>query len=243
NRVSRTQYQYTLEEADARELSGWAPRLLERLRALPELRDVASDQQDRGLQAALVIDRDTASRLGVLPQVIDDTLYDAFGQRQVSTIFTQLNQYHVVLEVDPRYQQDPETLKSIYVKSASGSQVPLSAFSRFATRTAPLAVNHQGQFSSVTLSFNLAPGVSLGHAVRAIQGVERQIGLPPSIRPSFQGTAQAFQASLSTQPLLILAALITVYIVLGVLYESYIHPITILSTLPSAGVGAILALL
>jgi len=243
NRVSRTQYQYTLEDADARELSDWAPRLLERLRALPELRDVASDQQDRGLQAALVIDRDTASRLGVLPQVIDDTLYDAFGQRQVSTIFTQLNQYHVVLEVAPPFQQDPEALKSIYVKSVSGSQVPLSAFSRFATGPAPLAISHQGQFAAVTLSFNLAPGTSLGHAVAAIQQAERQIGLPPSIRASFQGTAQAFQASLGTQPLLILAALITVYIVLGVLYESYIHPITILSTLPSAGVGAILALL
>ncbi len=243
NRVSRTQYQYTLEDADSRELADWAPRLLDNLRGLPELRDVASDQQDRGLQASLVIDRDTASRLGVLPQVIDDTLYDAFGQRQVSTIFTQLNQYHVVLEVAPRFQQDPDALKSIYVKSTSGAQVPLSAFSRFTTGPASLAINHQGQFSSVTLSFNLAPGVSLGHAVAAIQSAERQIGLPPSIRASFQGTAQAFQASLGTQPLLILAALITVYIVLGVLYESYIHPITILSTLPSAGVGAILALL
>jgi multidrug efflux pump len=243
NRVSRTQYQYTLEDADARELAEWAPRLVEKLRALPELRDVASDQQDRGLQASLVIDRDTASRLGVLPQVIDDTLYDAFGQRQVSTIFTQLNQYHVVLEVAPRFQDNPDALKSIYVKSSTSAQVPLSAFTRYTTGPSPLAINHQGQFASVTLSFNLAHGASLGHAVTAIQAAERQIGLPPSIRASFQGTAQAFQASLSTQPLLILAALITVYIVLGVLYESYIHPITILSTLPSAGVGAILALL
>jgi multidrug efflux pump len=204
---------------------------------------VASDQQDGGLMASLVIDRDLASRLAILPQAIDDTLYDAFGQRQVSTIFTQLNQYHVVLEVAPRFQQDPEALKSIYVKSASGAQVPLSAFTRLAPGAAPLAINHQGQFSAVTLSFNLAPGVSLGHAVTAIRGAERAIGLPPSIRAGFQGTAQAFQASLANEPLLILAALITVFIVLGVLYESYIHPVTILSTLPSAGVGAILALL
>ena len=243
NRVSRTQYQYSLEDADARELAEWAPRLVERLRGLTELRDVASDQQDGGLMASLVIDRDLASRLAILPQAIDDTLYYAFGQRQVSTIFTQLNQYHVVLEVAPRFQQDPEALKSIYVKSASGAQVPLSAFTRLAPSTAPLAINHQGQFSAVTLSFNLAPGVSLGHAVTAIRGAEGAIGLPPSIRASFQGTAQAFQASLANEPLLILAALITVYIVLGVLYESYIHPVTILSTLPSAGVGAILALL
>jgi multidrug efflux pump len=243
NRVSRTQYQYSLEDADARELSEWAPRLLDRLKTLPELRDVASDQSDRGLQASLVIDRDTAARLGVLPQAIDDTLYDAFGQRQVSTIFTQLNQYHVILEVAPQFQQDPEALKLIYVKSSTGAQVPLSAFTRYAPAHAPLAINHQGQFSSVTLSFNLAPDISLGHAVAAIRRAEREIGLPPSIRANFQGTAQAFQAALANQPLLILAALITVYIVLGVLYESYIHPVTILSTLPSAGVGAILALL
>ena len=242
NRVSRTQYQYTLEDADARELSEWTPRLMARLKELPELRDVASDQQPGGLQAMLDIDRDTASRLGIVPQLIDDTLYDAFGQRQVSTIYTQLNQYHVVLEVLPAFQDNPEALKSIYVKSAAGAQVPLSTFTRFVPGSAPLAVNHQGQFPSVTLSFNLAPGVSLGHAVTAIKAAEQQIGLPASIRASFQGTAQAFQASLATQPLLILAALITVYIVLGVLSESYIHPVTILSTLPSAGVGAILAL-
>jgi len=190
-----------------------------------------------------VIDRDTASRLGVLPQAIDDTLYDAFGQRQVSTIFTQLNQYHVILEVAPRFQQDPEALKILYVKSSTGTQVPLSALSRYERDSAPLAINHQGQFPAVTLSFNLAPGASLGEAVRAIQDAEREIGFPASIHAGFQGTAQAFQASLANQPLLILAAIITVYIVLGVLYESYIHPITILSTLPSAGVGAILALL
>jgi multidrug efflux pump len=243
NRVSRTQYQYSLEDADARELAEWTPRLLEKLRARPELADVASDQQDGGLRSHLVIDRDTAARFGIVPQAIDDTLYDAFGQRPVSTIFTQLNQYRVILEVAPRFQQDPESLKVIYVKSPSGAQVPLSAFTSVSRGLAPLAVNHQGQFPSVTLSFNLAPGVGLGHAVDAIKAAEREIGLPPSIRAAFQGTAQAFQASLANQPLLILAALVTVYIVLGVLYESYIHPITILSTLPSAGVGAILALL
>jgi multidrug efflux pump len=175
--------------------------------------------------------------------VIDDTLYDAFGQRQVSTIFTQLNQYHVVLEVAPEFQDSPEALKAIYVKSSTGAQVPLSAFTHFEPTTAPLAINHQGQFPSVTLSFNLAPGISLGAAIKAIQTAEREIGLPPAVRASFQGTAQAFQASLANEPLLILAAVITVYIVLGILYESYIHPVTILSTLPSAGVGAILALL
>jgi multidrug efflux pump len=243
DRVSRTQYQYSLEDADARELAEWTPRLIDKLKTLPELRDVASDQQSGGLLASLVIDRDTASRLGIAPQAIDDTLYDAFGQRQVSTIFTQLNQYRVVLEVAPRFQQDPGALKSIYVKSVTGTQVPLSAFTHLETGHAPLAVNHQGQFPAVTLSFNLAPGVALGHAVDAIRAAERQINLPVSIRASFQGTAQAFQASLANEPLLILAAIITVYIVLGVLYESYIHPVTILSTLPSAGVGAILALL
>jgi len=243
DRISRTQYQYSVECADPNELHAWTPRLLEKLQALPELRDVASDQQNGGLQASLVIDRDTASRLGVTPQMIDDTLYDAFGQRQVSTIFTQLNQYHVVLEVKPHYQQSPESLKDIYVRSATGAQVPLSTFTHLEPTTTALAVNHQGQFPSVTLSFNLAPGVALGDAVTAIEAAERQIGLPASIRASFQGTAQVFQSSLANEPLLILAALVTVYIVLGVLYESYIHPLTILSTLPSAGVGAILALL
>jgi len=243
NRVSRTQYQYSLEDADAAELAEWTPKLVSRLRDRPELHDVATDQQNRGLQAALVIDRDTASRLGVLPQTVDDTLYDAFGQRQVSTIFTQLNQYRVVLEVAPQFQQDPEALKSIYVRSTTGATVPLSAFTHFESAFTPLAINHQGQFPVVTVSFNLAPGASLSHAVAAIREAEAEIGLPRSIRATFQGTARAFQASLATQPFLIVAALITVYIVLGVLYESYIHPLTILSTLPSAGVGAIFALL
>jgi multidrug efflux pump len=243
NRVSRTQYQYSIEDADARELSEWAPRLAAKLKTLPQLRDVATDQQDRGLQANLVIDRDTAARLGVVPAAIDNTLYDAFGQRHVSTMFTQLNQYHVVLEVEPRFRQNPDALKHIYVRSSNGVPVPLAAFTHFEERSAALAVNHQGQFAAVTLSFNLAPGVSLGRAVDAIQAAERQIDLPASVHPSFQGMAQVFQSSLANEPLLILAAVVTVYIVLGVLYESYIHPVTILSTLPSAGVGALLALL
>jgi multidrug efflux pump len=243
DRVSRTQFQYSLEDADAAELNEWAARIVNRLQQLPQLRDVASDQQNSGLKAELVIDRDTAARFGILPQAIDDTLYDAFGQRQVSTIFTQLNQYHVVLEVGPQFQDDPTDLTKIYVKSVTGTQVPLSAFSRFQTSQATLAINHQGQFPVVTISFNLAPGESLGNATKAIAEAEREIGMPASIHPSFQGTAAAFQTSLSSEPWLILAALVTVYIVLGVLYESYIHPVTILSTLPSAGVGAILALI
>jgi len=243
DRVSRTQFQYSLEDADAEELNAWAPQLLERLRSARELRDIASDQQNRGLRAEVAIDRDTASRLGVPLQTIDDTLYDAFGQRLVSTIFTQLNQYHVVLEVDPSYGQTPESLQNIYVRSNSGTQVPLSAFTQIRQSNAPLAINHQGQFPVVTLSFNLAPGISLGDATRAIEDAEREIGLPASIHASFQGTAAAFRNSLSSEPLLILAAVIAVYIVLGVLYESYIHPLTILSSLPSAGVGAILALM
>ena len=243
SRVSRTQYQYSMEDADVNELAAWAPRLLQKLQAAPALRDVASDSQNNGLEANLVIDRDTASRLGILPQAIDDTLYDAFGQRQVSTMFTQLNQYHVVLEVDPSFQASPDDLKHIYVKSNTGAQVPLSTFTHFEQRNSPLAINHQGQFPVVTLSFNLAPGVSLGEATQAIEQAQQEINLPRSIVTSFQGTAAAFHNSLSTEPWLILAAIITVYIVLGVLYESYIHPLTILSTLPSAGVGAILALL
>src|SRR5271155_2685605 len=243
DRVSRTEYQYTIEDADSKELAQWAPRLVDTFKSLPQLRDVATDQLDGGLETNVVIDRDTAARLGILPAAIDNTLYDAFGQRQVSTIFTQLNQYHVVLEVDPRFQQNPDSLKDIYVKSSNGTQVPLAAFTHLEQKSAPLAVNHQGQFPVVTLSFNLAPGSSLGDAVDAIKKAEKEINLPLSVHPSFQGMAQAFQASLANEPLLILAALITVYIVLGVLYESYIHPITILSTLPSAGVGAILALL
>ncbi|HEY7096045.1 MAG TPA: MdtB/MuxB family multidrug efflux RND transporter permease subunit [Terriglobales bacterium] len=243
SRVSRTQFQYSMEDVDAQELASWSRRLLTRLQQMPELRDVASDQQNNGLRADLVIDRDSASRLGILPQAIDDTLYDAFGQRQVSTIFTQLNQYHVILEVDPQFRQNPDALKNIYVKSSSGTQVPLSSFSHFEHKNATLAINHLGQFPVVTLSFNLAPGVSLGDATRAIDEAEREINLPASIHTSFQGTAAAFRNSLSSEPWLILAAVITVYIVLGVLYESYIHPVTILSTLPSAGVGAILALI
>ena len=243
DRVSRTQFQYALEDTDANELNDWAGRIVNRLRQQPELRDVASDQQNGGLKADLVIDRDTAGRLGILPQAIDDTLYDAFGQRQVSTIFTQLNQYHVVLEADPQFQDDPTDLKSIYVKSTTGAQVPLAAFSHFEIAKTPLAINHQGQFPVVTISFNLAPGESLGKATKVISQVEQDLGMPASIHPSFQGTAAAFQNSLASEPWLILAALITVYIVLGVLYESYIHPVTILSTLPSAGVGAILALI
>ncbi len=278
SRVSRTQYQYSMEDADATELATWSQQLLQKLQGIPQLRDVASDQQNNGLQANLVIDRDTASRLGILPQAIDDTLYDAFGQRQVSTMFTQLNQYHVVLEVSPQFKLTPDALKDIYVKSSTGvtaagtsavgttgnatptsantagtststaatgnsSQVPLSAFTHIEMQNAPLAINHQGQFPVVNLSFNLAPGVSLGDATKAIEQAEAEINLPKSINTGFQGTAAAFHNSLSSEPWLILAAIITVYIVLGVLYESYIHPITILSTLPSAGVGAILALL
>jgi multidrug efflux pump len=243
DRVSRTQFQYSLEDADANELNDWSARILAKLRKQPELRDVASDQQNGGMKADLVIDRDTAARFGILPQAIDDTLYDAFGQRQVSTIFTQLNQYHVILEVGPQFQDDPTDLSHIYVKSVSGQQVPLSSFSHFETSHTPLAINHQGQFPVVTISFNLAPGESLGKATKVIAAAEQEMGMPPSIHTSFQGTAAAFQNSLGSEPWLILAALITVYIVLGVLYESYIHPLTILSTLPSAGVGAILALI
>jgi multidrug efflux pump len=243
DRVSRTQYQYSIEDADANELNAFTPKLLAQLATKPQLRDLATDQQNSGLQADLVIDRDTASRLGILPQQIDDTLYDAFGQRQVSTMFTQLNQYHVVLEVAPSFQQNPDSLKSIYVHSNTGSQVPLSAFSHFEHSSTPLAINHQGQFPVVTISFDLGSGYSLGDATKAIEQAESESGMPPSIHASFQGTAAAFRNSLSSEPLLILAAVVAVYIVLGVLYESYIHPITILSTLPSAGVGAIFALL
>ncbi len=243
DRVSRTQYQYTLEDADPEELRRWAPTFVEALQALPELRDVGSDQQDRGLASLLLIDRSTASRLGITPQLIVDTLYDAFGQRQVSTMFTQLNQYRVVLEVMPEFQSGPQALQFLDLRSSTGGQVPLDVFTRFSETTTPLAINRQGQFPAVTLSFNLAPGISLGDAVTAIEQAALAIGLPPSIRGSFQGTALAFQASLGNETWLILAALVTVYIVLGILYESYIHPLTILSTLPSAGVGALLALM
>jgi multidrug efflux pump len=309
DRVSRTQFQYTLEDPDPNELNRWTQRFVEKLKQLPQLRDVATDQQTSGLAASLVIDRQTASRLGISPQMIDETLYDAFGQRQVSTLYTQLNQYHVILETMPDFQKDPAKLQDIYVRSAATSQsasgssvpsgasaspsnsssgvtsngvvtvgssstssnttgptgtnsnantgssnpsantalngaaVPLSAFTHFESRSAPLSVNHQGQFPVVTISFNLAPDASLGEATKAIEQVQKEIKMPLSIQSAFQGTAASFQASLANEPILILAALITVYIVLGVLYESYIHPITILSTLPSAGVGAILALM
>jgi multidrug efflux pump len=243
DRVSRTQFQYSLEDVDAKELAYWTPRFIDKLKSLPELRDVASDQLNQGLVASITIDRDSAARLGVLPSDIDNTLYDAFGQRQVSTIFTQLNQYHVVMEVDPQFQQNPDSLKDIYVKSSNGTQVPLSAFTRFDPGDSALALNHQGQFPVVTLSFNLAPNGALGDAVNAINLAKQELNMPPSVQATFQGTAAAFLRSLGNEPILILAALVTVYIVLGILYESYIHPITILSTLPSAGVGAILALL
>jgi len=298
DRVSRTQFQYTLEDANVDELNTVAPQMLEKLRALPELRDVASDQQSLGLRAKVMFDRDTAARLGITPSSIDQTLYDAYGQRQVSTMFTQLNQYHVVLEVAPSFQRNPGDLRDLFIRTGMGAsatsaglvaggsttglstgptssataaanslantpgaaggstsiigsstafpnagQVPLSAFTHVETTTVPITVNHQGQFPVVTLSFNLAPGASLGDAVKAVNKVKDDIGMPASVQAAFQGTAQAFQASLANEPVLIAAALITVYIVLGVLYESYIHPVTILSTLPSAGVGALLALI
>ncbi len=295
DRVSRTEFQYTLEDPDPRELNHWTALLMAKLKTIPELRDLATDQQTSGLAASLVIDRVTASRMGITPQAVDQMLYDAFGQRQVSTMYTQLNQYHIVLEAQPEFQKNPAKLQDIYVRSAlastalttgssgtvtattasgnsassaapspsaspntaassgsanpsavatmNGAAVPLSAFTRFEMTSSPLSVNHQGQFPVVTISFNLAPGSSLGDATKAIDAAQRDIKMPLSVQSAFQGTAASFQASLSNEPLLILAALITVYIVLGVLYESYIHPITILSTLPSAGVGAILALL
>jgi multidrug efflux pump len=242
-RQSNAQYQYTLQGEDLNELNTWAPQLLAKMRGLQELRDVSTDQQDKGLQARLVIDRDTASRLGVAAQDIDNALYDAFGQRQVSTMYRPLNQYHVVMEVAPQFQQTTEALQNIYLRSSSGAPIPLAAFTHFTPSNIPLAVNHQSQFPSVTISFNLAPGISLGQATLAINNAEQSIGFPSTIQASFQGTAAAFQDSLSSELVLIITALITVYIVLGMLYESYIHPITILSTIPSAGVGALLALL
>ena len=242
-RYGNAQYQYTLQSSNLDDLNNWAPRLLQKLRTLPELADQNSDQQDKGLQAKLVIDRDTASRMGITPQTLDNALYDAFGQRQVSTMYRPLNQYHVVMEVASQFQQTPEALQNIYLRATNGNPVPLAAFTHYEPSNTPLAVNHQGQMPSVTISFNLAPGVSLGQATKAIEDAERAIGFPPTIQASFQGTAAAFKDSLSSEPILILTALIAVYVVLGMLYESYIHPITILSTLPSAGVGALLALL
>ena len=242
-RSTRTQYQYALQDANLDELNSWAPKVVARLKKLPELKDVATDQQTAGLQLNVDIDRDTASRMGISMQLIDDTLYDAFGQRQVATTFTQINQYRVVMEVLPEFLTRPDALDKLFVSSALGGQVPLSTFVHTKTSPTSLSINHQGQFPAVTISFNLAPNIALGQAVDAVHRAESEIGLPASIHASFQGSAQAFLASLSSEPLLILAALIAVYIVLGVLYESLIHPITILSTLPSAGVGALLALM
>ena len=242
-RYGNAQYQYTLQSPNIDELNSWAPRLLQKMRQLPQLRDQNSDQQDKGLQARLVIDRDTASRLGITPQTLDNALYDAFGQRQVSTMYLPLNQYHVVMEVADQFQQTPEGLQNIYLRATNGSAIPLAAFTHFEPWNTPLAVNHQGQVPSVTISFNLAPGVSLGEATDAIENAERSIGFPPAITASFQGTAAAFQDSKSNMLILIITALGAVYIVLGMLYESYMHPITILSTIPSAGLGALLALI
>jgi len=245
-RLSNAQFQYTLQGDTLAQLLEWAPRVLEGMKKIPGLLDVNTDLQNKGLQAGLVIDRDTASRLGITPQTVDNTLYDAFGQRQVSTMYKTINQYFVVMEIDPQFQLDPDGLKNLYLPSAGngpGKMVPLTAFTHFDRSTTALSISHQGPFPSVTLSFNLAPNISLGDAVSAIQNMQNKMGMPVSIHATFQGTTQAFQDSLATQPLLILAALVTVYIVLGMLYENYIHPITILSTLPSAGVGALLALM
>ena len=241
-RGSNSQYQYTLQADKITDLNHWAPLLMARLSKIPELLDINTDQQVHGLQTSLVVDRDTASRLGVSMSAIDSTLNDAFGQRQVSNMYKGLNQYHVVLDVAPQYQQNPDALKSIFVASNKGKLVPLSALASYQPSRTSLTVNHQGQFPSITLSFNLAPGIALGTAVTDVDAAERQIGMPENVHGSFQGTAQAFQSSLASEPILILTALAAVYIVLGILYESYIHPITILSTLPSAGVGALLAL-
>jgi multidrug efflux pump len=298
DRVSRTQFQYTLEDPNVDELNTFAPRMLAKFQQLPELSDVASDQQDLGLRARLVYDRNTAARFGITTSAIDQTLYDAYGQREVSTMFTQLNQYHVVLELKPGFEKNPSDLNDLFIRTAAGGssgfsasasgsssgassstrtsapsatlptptsassgtsstatsiqsstvfpnggQIPLNAFSHVETTSAPITVNHQGQFPVVTLSFNLAPNASLGDAIQAVNKVHDEMGIPPSIQAAYQGTAEAFQASLANEPILIAAALITVYIVLGILYESYIHPLTILSALPSAGVGALLALI
>ena len=242
-RGSSAQYQYTLSDENLDELNTWAPQLESRARKLPELRDVSTDQQDQGLATNLVIDRDTASRLGITASMIDQVLYDAFGQREVSTMYTALNQYFVVMEVDPKFSRSPAALNGIFIKSSTGAMVPLSTIAHYENQRTPLAVNHQGQFPAVTLTFNLAPNAALGDAVTALERAQREMGMPSTIHPSFQGTAQAFQDSLKNEPYLILAALVAVYIVLGILYESLIHPLTILSTLPPAGAGAILALL
>ncbi|HEY6301775.1 MAG TPA: multidrug efflux RND transporter permease subunit [Terriglobales bacterium] len=242
-RASRAQYQYTIQSDNLQDLVKWGPVLLQQMRELPMLTDVNTDQQNSGLQAMLTYDRDTASRLGITPQMLDNSLYEAFGQAQVSTMYTAINQYHVVLEVEPKYWQSPVNLDDVYIRAAQGKVIPLSAIARYEPSTAPLAVNHQGQYPSVTISFNLAPGVALSDASRTILAMEQKLGMPDSITGMFSGTLQAFQSSLATQPFLIITALMAVYIVLGILYESYLHPLTIISTLPSAGVGAVLALM
>jgi HAE1 family hydrophobic/amphiphilic exporter-1 len=242
-RLTKTQYQYTLTDADSTELARWSAIFVEKMRGIPGITDVASDQANAGPMLNVTVNREVASSFGILPSTIDNALDDAFGQRIVSTIFTQLNQYHVVLEVDPRFQYSPQALKDIYLNSSTGQQVPLSTLVNSTIKPAPIVINHQGMFPSVTISFNLQPGVALGDAVAAIQQIEKQTGKPLSLATSFQGNAQAFQASLSGTPLLIGASLIVIYIILGVLYESAIHPITILSTLPSAGIGALLLLM
>ena len=243
DRVSRTQYQFTLEAPTGEVLSQWTNKLVEKLEGIPQLVDVASDLQNEGLQAFVDIDRDSAARMGVTPAAVDNALYNAYGQRLISTIFTQSNQYRVVLEVKPEFGRGPQAINDLYVGSTAGTQVPLSAVAKIIEKPASLAINHLGQFPAATISFNLAPGASLGAAVSAIESASRELGVPPSVRTEFQGAALAFLASLSNTLWLILAAVATMYIVLGVLYESYIHPVTILSTLPSAGVGALLALL
>ena len=242
-RPTPSQYQFTLQGDDLKELYDWAPRVAEKIRSLKGIVGVISDQQMKGLQASLAVDRATAARFGITEQDIDNTLYDAFGQRQVSTMYTSLNQYHVVMEADPSFSQNPDGLKSIYVKGKNGVQVPLSAFTKYAPSTTPLAINHSGQFPSVTISFNLIPGVALSDAVTEIQAATHDMGLPSSIHGNFSGAAQAFEEAKANQLLLIASAIVAVYLVLGMLYESLIHPITILSTIPSAGVGALLALM
>jgi HAE1 family hydrophobic/amphiphilic exporter-1 len=242
-RLTKTQYQYTLTDADSTELAHWSALFVEKMKAIPSVTDVASDQANAGPMLNVTVNREVASSFGILPSTIDNALDDAFGQRIVSTIFSPLNQYHVVLEVDPRFQYSPQALKDIYLNSSGGQQVPLSTLVNSTIKPAPIVINHQGMFPSVTISFNLQPGMALGNAVAAIQQIEKETGKPLSLATSFQGNAQAFQASLSGTPLLIGASLIVIYIILGVLYESAIHPITILSTLPSAGIGALLLLM
>jgi multidrug efflux pump len=242
-RSSAAQYQFTMRGDNVQDLITYAPSMFEQLKTIPIIADVNSDQQNKGLQAQVTYDRKTAARFGISPQLIDNTIYDAFGQNQVSVMYTALNQYHVVMVAQPKYWQNPQFLNLIYVLSPNGQQIPLSAFSKFSPAVAPLLVNHQGLFPAVTISFNLQPGVALGDAVDAITKAAQKVGLPPTIQTMFAGTAQAYQDSLGSEPILIAAALLTVYLVLGILYESYIHPVTILSTLPSAGLGALLALM